>query len=536
VDGDERPYTGLQAAGAPDGALARILSGLQEDSGPSPLLVTCVRKADDSLARDPVTGFRHDEGYRVVTEGRGEVRVEFTSSRGLRYALSTLIALIKSGGMRERLEIHDTPRFPIRGVIEGFYGPPWEPEARRGLLKLMADRKMNTYFYGPKDDVFHRARWSELYPSDKLSELEAAFALATELDMDFWYTVGPGLSIEYANRSDFAALRKKLAQVAELGITKFGLLYDDIPEHLQHERDVNEFKSLPEAHSTLANRLYLELREELPIVRFAVCPTQYHGLGNEAYISELGGRLDPRIELLWTGPEICSRELTLRDAAVFERTCSRPVLYWDNYPVNDAQMTDEMHIGPYRGRDPHLYRASLGVVANGMEYPEASKIGLLTVADYLWNPEDYDPEESWDDALRTIVGDADFEAFKAFADNSRYSALYPTDSPYLSERLQHARFLAGTGREADALSVLQETAAHLQTAVELFDRGMENTVLEQEILRWIMKYRKGVALLNAYIDQFVGREGSADAFVAAREEYVSDRTYLFADILNEVGV
>ena len=61
-------------------------------------------------------------------------------------------------------------------------------------------------------------------------------------------------------------------------------------------------------------------------------------------------------------------------------------------------MSYELHIGPYRGRDPQLWRAADGIVANGMELFEASQIPFATIADYLRAPEGYDPEASWQQA------------------------------------------------------------------------------------------------------------------------------------------
>ena len=86
-------------------------------------------------------------------------------------------------------------------------------------------------------------------------------------------------------------------------------------------------------------------------------------------------------------------------------------------------MRFELHIGPYRGRDPHLWRASDGIVANGMELFESSKIPIATIADYLLAPETYDAEASWRRAIRDVAGDADLEAFALFADNVRISCL-----------------------------------------------------------------------------------------------------------------
>jgi hyaluronoglucosaminidase len=500
------------------------------------LTVRCVRTRADGLERDPITGYRHGEGYRVTAAADGKSAVlEFAEARGLRYGLTTITELLGQDAWRAGLVVEDAPRFPLRGLIEGYYGPPWPPAKRHEMLALMARNKMNTYFYGPKDDAYHRERWRELYPEAELEELRTAIAAATDLDMDFWYTIGPGLSMAYSSEEDVAALQRKLLQIAGLGIRYFGLLFDDIPEQLQHDADLKMFDTLPEAHASVANQLYRSLLAEMPDLRFAVCPTQYSGAGNEPYITELGELVDPRIEMLWTGPQICSRELSLRDAALLERTVSRPVLYWDNYPVNDCEMIHELHIGPYRGRDPHLYRASIGIVANGMEYPESSKISLITVADYLWNPEAYDPESSWDHALRTVVGETQWKAFKIFADNSRFSCLYQTDSPYLSEQLLRVRFLLGQGRQLEALEVFTKVVGRLDEACALFDEGLENRDLFNEIGRWISKFRKGVALLKGRLELDVSGTGDTkDAFAVLAGEYAADRTYVFADVLNSL--
>jgi hyaluronoglucosaminidase len=196
-------------------------------------------------------------------------------------------------------------------------------------------------------------------------------------------------------------------------------------------------------------------------------------------------------------------------------------------------MTEELHIGPYRERDPHLFRACCGIVANGMEYAESSKIPYMTIADYLWNPEQYEPEESWDYALYRVVGEKDWETFRIFADNNRFSCLYPADSPDLRKTLKRVEFLIGQHQTEEALGVLQEEITQLNRAVELFKRGMQNTILQAEIQKWIKKFTSGVGLLQevaAYIAAPDGRK--RQVLEAQYREYQQDRTYVFADVLS----
>ena len=58
-----------------------------------------------------------------------------------------------------------------RGSIEGFYGTPWSHADRLDQLDYLGAHKMNTYEYAPKDDPYHRERWRDPYPADKLAEL-----------------------------------------------------------------------------------------------------------------------------------------------------------------------------------------------------------------------------------------------------------------------------------------------------------------------------------------------------------------------------
>ena len=47
-------------------------------------------------------------------------------------------------------------------------------------MKLMASYGMNTYFYAPKDDIYHRAKWRELYPENELTQLKNLFKVFTK--------------------------------------------------------------------------------------------------------------------------------------------------------------------------------------------------------------------------------------------------------------------------------------------------------------------------------------------------------------------
>jgi beta-N-acetylglucosaminidase len=77
---------------------------------------------------------------------------------------------------------------------------------------------------------------------------------------------------------------------------------------------------------------------------------------------------------------------------------------WDNYPVNDAVMETELHLGPYRGRTAALTDVLDGVLCNPMLQPHASKLALATAAEFLRDPDRYDADAAWQRAIDDLGG------------------------------------------------------------------------------------------------------------------------------------
>ncbi len=388
--------------------------------------------------------------------------------------------------------------FAIRGVIEGYYGRPWTQAQRLELIDFLADRGMNTFAYGPKDDPLVRRDWRLPYDGEGLARLQELADRCRARGMTFTWCVSPGLSIRYSDPADRVALLAKLRSVIDLGVERVGLFVDDIPTELQHAPDRVAYPALVDAHIDLVNAVFAALPQKVSLI---VCPTVYWGTGTEPYLAALGQGIDRRIDLFWTGREICSPVLDLADASVFTRTADRPPTYWDNYPVNDVAMTYELHIGPYRARDPLLWRSSTGIVANGMELYEASRIPFATIADYLRDPLGYDPEASWARAIRDVVGEADAAAFALFADNVRSSCLAQDDAIIVNGVLQAALFRLDQGDAAGAAADLDALADRLLAAADHLLRGpVRNHALMEEIRPWLGAFELGAQAIRRLAD------------------------------------
>ncbi len=293
--------------------------------------------------------------------------------------------------------------FALRGVIEGFYGTPWSHQDRLDVLRFMGRVGMNAYVYAPKDDPYHRERWRDPYPAAQLEQLRELVDVATANDVAFHYAISPGLSMVYADRGDLRALERKLDQVAAIGVGHFALFLDDVPYELHHAADRERFGRLADAHAHVIGHAwsYLVARDG----RLSVTPTTYTGAwGDREYLRRLGQLVSPDVPFFWTGPDVASHTITVQDAAAWrELIGGRPLLVWDNYPVNDYARW-RLFLGPLRHRDPQLATAVSGMLANPMNEAHASMLPLATVADYAADPEGYDPDASLARAIDVLYG------------------------------------------------------------------------------------------------------------------------------------
>ncbi len=433
-----------------------------------------------------------DEKY-IITVSESEAVVAASCEKGAFRAAHTLAKLIKNGELKTG-SLVDYPLFKKRGYIEGFYGNTWENKKRISVMKLMASYGMNTFYYAPKDDLYHREKWRELYPEKELAELKMLFQTACENYLSFHWAVGPGLTYHYTSDEDFNQLIAKFKSIYDIGVRNFGLLLDDIPWEFQYDDDAKEFDGIVDAHISLVNKTYTALKEIDSAISLTVCPTQYSGDGNGYYISKFGSGIPCDVDLFWTGAEICSRVLTVKEADELLRSTKHMPLYWDNYPVNDCEMFQEMHLGALIGRDKELYRHCEGIISNVMEYAECSKIPLMTVADFLWNPVAYNSDESLKNAHREMLGD-DARLFGYFADHLGVSCLSKYSSAFMSETLSHAAFLEASGKKEEALDYLADYIANMRKCLALISNT--SVPLFEEMQKWVKKFSMCCDLLDA---------------------------------------
>jgi hyaluronoglucosaminidase len=208
------------------------------------------------------------------------------------------------------------------------------------------------------------------------------------------------VGFSYADAADAGRLADKLRAAVDMGADRILLLADDIPSTLE-ARSAGRFRRLDDAHAWLVDHALGVLDDAVPL---AFCPTDYAGSGSP-YLERLAAALPPEVDVCWTGSEVCSSQITAAEAVEIGGVLGRPPLIWDNYPVNDAGMTRQLHIGPIRDRDPGLAGVTRGILVNAALQPEAGLIPLATWAEYLRDPAAYDPDAAFDRALERVAGD-----------------------------------------------------------------------------------------------------------------------------------
>lgn len=392
--------------------VAEFARTLQARCASSPIPVTAV------LARE---GYLIDVYYpRASVPNR--IRITAATPAGFHNALGRIPDLLELSPLNVRaklipkpqslqvlkngleVSIGDFPSFPQRGIVEGFYGPPWSHQDRLDMMQFEGRNRMNVYYYAPKDDPYHRKLWRDPYPASRLQQLGELVDASQRNFVNFCFAISPGLSMVYSSDADFAALTQKLATVRKLGVSCFALFLDDVDQDLTNPVDKAKYGTLGRAHVDLINRLYRHLKSESPQNTLMVTPTTYtNEWGNRDYIKELGAGVDPGVDIAWTGPKVVSPEITVEQAREWGGFLHRKPLVWDNYPVNDGRPWRLM-LGPVVGRPSGLAGAAAGLISNPMVQPHASMIALQTVADYLWNASAYEPSAAVDDAVAAQYG------------------------------------------------------------------------------------------------------------------------------------
>jgi len=282
------------------------------------------------------------------------------------------------------------------------------------LFEFGAARGMNTYLYAPKDDPYHRKLWRRPYPKRQWRQLVRLIRHAQKNKIDFVYGFHPGEGLCFTEDEAIRILLKKAQRFYDVGVRTFAVLFDDIPSHLKHAQDRRRFKeSLAAAEGTFLQRIIEAQPPSWRDVEWWICPSYYSednllervfGKFEPDFLESLAESLPAHVACFWTGPRVVPKEITGTHMRRIARRVKHPLILWDNYPVNDLSMGNELHIGPLQGRDPRLAEFVYGYLNNPLLQEELSLLPLATCFDYAAAPRAYASERSWNRAAKEQFG------------------------------------------------------------------------------------------------------------------------------------
>lgn len=266
---------------------------------------------------------------------------------------------------------------PPRGVIEGFYGKPWAPQDRLDLLEFANESHLDFYVYAPKGDAFLRRRWKEPYPRQNEAVLHALARRSRELGIRFGIGLSPYELYKNWNDENRGILREKFEFFRRVGVSIVGIFFDDMK---------GDQYRLAELQIEIAHFA----AEHLPGTEIVLCPTYYSddpildqmfGERPDQYLKTLGKNLDPKIQVVWTGPRICTKTYPKGHFEGVSLELGRKLWLWDNYPVNDGpKMCPFLHLREFEGRNEVTAQYLAAHAINPMNQARLSRIPILALS------------------------------------------------------------------------------------------------------------------------------------------------------------
>ena len=432
------------------------------------------------------------EGYYLEVTAN-KVVIAGNDGSGTYYGVQTFTQMASQPNVMCATVI-DYPSVPQRGLVEGYYGNPYSEADRMGLLQMFGEMKMNVYIYGPKDDAYHKSKWREEYPAELGQKITEYVNVAKANKIEFMWAIHPGEDIQW-NDTDRANIVNKLKAMCELGVRSFAVFWDDL---------WGDDGTHGDEQAELMNYIAAELKKAYPDVKpLTICPTQYNrGWANSVYLPALGTMMDSDINIMWTGNSVVDM-INYSDMTWINNQIKRKAYIWLNYPVSDYCI-NHLLMGPTYGNDLNIADMLSGFVSNPMEYAEASKVSLFSIADYTWNMPAYDSNASWEAAMKYLMPN-NYEAFRFFCENNvdlganTHGLRRMDESPEFVKAKEVYNSNIATDREA-AYAAISEQFYKLVSTAETLLTTDEAPALTSEIKPWIesMRYlgQKGVCIIE----------------------------------------
>ena len=374
------------------------------------------------------------------------------------------------------------------GIVEGFYGVPWNYEIRADMLKFCGEYKFNAYIYAPKDDQYHRSKWREPYPEEKITELKNLTDIANENNVSFIFAISPGLDLNYEGEKgeeDYNSMINKIDAMYKIGIKDFAIFFDDLDKE---QSGKSQAKFLNKIQKALEKK-YVDVNPLITV------PTQYarnwmlDKNGNlKTYTKEFSSTLSKNITVLYTGDKVVCDGISDESYNAANDIYGRSLGIWWNYPVNDYYYVEpnrsiKLALGPIEKlpkTKPH------SIFFNPMQQPLLSKISLATGADYIFSNDTYDPIISWNKAIEKQFGElaAPMKVFASHSQHMKFKSCEcgPADAPEFYAKAHQTITDTKEGKIVDFTELNKTINEMINSADTLLDKLPSNILNESHLM------------------------------------------------------
>ena len=210
------------------------------------------------------------------------------------------------------------------GYIEGYYGRMLSWEERGRILSGLERHNLNSFFYCPKEDSFHRTNWKEFYSDDWMNQFKVFISMANKKNIKIIFGISPGLG--FTHSTDINLLINKIKSIQSIGIEHVAILFDDL---FQNSSGVT--------HAEIVNQCV----DEFKTISFLTVPQEYSlsqakpDILTSLYLKDFNETLNPKVPIFWTGNQVVSKYSSVEDIQKWINVFKRPIIFWDNYYAND---------------------------------------------------------------------------------------------------------------------------------------------------------------------------------------------------------
>lgn len=481
--------------------------------------------------------------HKLVLTGKktmAEVQIVGENTDATFCGLASLEQILDSGTNNlQCVAIDDYADIQYRGVIEGYYGVPYNADVTKDLFRFMARYKMNSYMYGAKSDPYHSQKWAEAYPDSITAKQKEIGYLSADMMADiinvshkckvnFIWAIHPGEAFtKLDDDSVIGRVMSKFNIMYDLGVRQFGLFVDDIGvpiDELSLKINAERLSKLQGEVENKWNKNYVTPADTVKPINFVPQLYAYSWVKPEVranYFKALG-KTHPSVIIYITGANVWSVPNS-HDLEVVSSELGRGLAWWWNYPCNDNDMTklfvrdtysnfaDEKWIDN-NATLPKTLKGASALISNPMQQGVASKIALFGVGDYGWNNAAFDNMNDFHAAVKAVVGKT-----KA------------TDFEYLSQFLRHydkepmETIVAQYKNDSNSAPVKAEMTKLLQACnsiEEMASFSESDSLFVADIKPWVNRLSDMAYLTIQLLDQIdkqkIGQQTTFDSLITVK--------------------